>query len=377
MLIWLASYPRSGNTFFRVLLRQVYGIATYDLHEPDADRPEYEPIIGNARLDRTIAEMHRDDRLHIVKTHDLPNEDYPAIYLVRDGRDAVASYAHFALDPKLADDRGAYLDLLRNLIETTGSYGGWSGNVRSWMARRTPTVVVRFDDLIARPMEELRRAMTAIGITAPETGVTQLPSFAELQKIGPQFFRKGRSGAWHEDMPDDLHLSFWRRHGDTMRALGYCDAEPAAEEFAGARLAADETLSFAAGHNGCAALGNGWGEPEAWGTWSIDRRAALQLAVGRDHIAPIEIALFYRSFVEGARKIEIVCRAAGEPLASWTCSVENWCGVKGITIPARAVSTDGVVTLEFEISDPVSPAQLGLSPDTRPLGLGIESMRRV
>jgi hypothetical protein len=178
-------------------------------------------------------------------------------------------------------------------------------------------------------------------------------------------------------MPDDLHLSFWRRHGDTMRALGYCDAEPAAEEFAGARLAADETLSFAAGHNGCAALGNGWGEPEAWGTWSIDRRAALQLAVGRDHTAPIEIALFYRSFVEGARKIEIVCRAAGEPLASWTCSVENWCGVKGITIPARAVSTDGVVTLEFEISDPVSPAQLGLSPDTRPLGLGIESMRRV
>ena len=29
MIVWLASYPRSGNTFLRVVLHNVYGVATY------------------------------------------------------------------------------------------------------------------------------------------------------------------------------------------------------------------------------------------------------------------------------------------------------------------------------------------------------------
>ena len=33
MIVWLASYPRSGNTFLRVVLHNVYGVSTYSVYE--------------------------------------------------------------------------------------------------------------------------------------------------------------------------------------------------------------------------------------------------------------------------------------------------------------------------------------------------------
>jgi hypothetical protein len=358
-----------------VLIKQLYGISTYDLHEPDPCRPEYEHIIGNARLDAPIAALQRDERYHIVKTHNLPEEDYPAIYLVRDGRDALVSFARFVLPPEHADNRDEYLALLRQLIEGTGSYGGWSGNVRAWMARRTTTVVVRFDDLIKSPLDELRRAMATIGMKAPEAAAMNLPTFGDLQRLGPHFFRKGRTGAWREEMPDELHLLFWRRHGDTMRALGYRDGEPALEEIAGNPIGLDESVRFGIGGAGYAGLGEGWGEAEEWGTWSVGRRASLHVVVGRDHSFPLDVSLGYRSFVEGERALLVTCRAAGREISSWTCTVAGWRGTQRITIPLEAVTAEGVVKLEFEISNPRSPAELGLGQDTRQLGIGIESMR--
>jgi hypothetical protein len=125
MLLWLASFPRSGNTFFRVLLKQLYGLSSFDLHQPHPPfRPQFKHMIGEAVLDLPPSELARDGRLHIVKTHELPQEDYPAIYLVRDGRDAIASYARFLLDSGYYGSGADYPSVLRRLIESSESYGG-------------------------------------------------------------------------------------------------------------------------------------------------------------------------------------------------------------------------------------------------------------
>lgn len=371
MIVWLASYPRSGNTFCRVLLRRLYGLPTYDIHEPyPTPMPQYEHLIGRATLDRPISALQRDARLHVVKTHEIPRDDYPAIYLVRDGRDAAVSYAWYVMP-----SGGDYLGLLRHIIESPGYYGGWSRNVRAWTSRRAPTALVRFDDLITNPTAELQRAMTAIGLALGEPKATKVPSFSDLHAFGPQHFRKGRTGAWRDDMPDDLHLLFWRRHGATMRALGYTEREPTREELVGKPSGVGEAVSFGTGGEGCFALREGWAEPEEWGTWSIDRRALLQLSVGRDHACPLEIVLTYRSFVEGGRTLEISCYAGGRRLSSWTCGPRNWCGAQCIRIPPDVIGVTGAIDLEFEIDQPRSPAELGLGSDLRELELGIESMQ--
>jgi sulfotransferase family protein len=375
MLVWLASFPRSGNTFFRVLLKQLYGLSSYDLHEPHPPpRPWFKHIIGEAVLDAPPSELARDDGLHIVKTHELPKEDHPAIYLVRDGRDAIVSYARFLLNSGYRCSGVDYPDVLRRLIDSSESYGGWSGNVQAWTTRRTPTVIVRFDDLIADPFGQLRRAMAAVGLAPAETATAKAPSFGDLHQLGPLFFAKGLTGAWRDDLPAELHLSFWRRHGHAMRALGFTDAEPTAQELAGSPLQKGEPLKFGIGEAGAMALGCGWGEAEQWGTWSISRRASLQLSVGHPPPVRLHVNLRYRSFIEGGRALEVTCLAEGQRLLSWTCNPATWRGVQRIAIPSNLVGSDGILNLEFTISEPRSPAELGISSDSRQLGMGIESL---
>jgi hypothetical protein len=99
VIIWLASYPRSGNTFFRALLKHVYDVVAYEPYPSDpALAAPFKDIIGDGRLSLPLAEMSRRDDRYIVKTHDMPADDQPAIYLVRDGRDALLSHARFVHD---------------------------------------------------------------------------------------------------------------------------------------------------------------------------------------------------------------------------------------------------------------------------------------
>ena len=84
---WIASFPRSGNTYFRNILFYVYGIESSTWHNETAY-----PVDENY------------DSYRFVKTHLLPKDLFPAdpsipaIYLVRDGRDAVVSIAHHRRD---------------------------------------------------------------------------------------------------------------------------------------------------------------------------------------------------------------------------------------------------------------------------------------
>jgi hypothetical protein len=224
MLIWLASYPRSGNTFFRALVKHVYGLSSYEVYDWGERSPSpIKDITGGTSAPLTIAEMAASDRLFLVKTHDLPGEDFPAIYLVRDGRDALVSHAHFVLeyDLRLPREPERVRETLQSLISSEHSFGGWSRNVREWTQRSTPTVVVRFEDLVARPLDELRKAVAGVGLTLPEQRTDDLPTFGHLNAQVPAFFRRGEVGSWRDEMPDDLHKLFWAHHGAMMKQLGY------------------------------------------------------------------------------------------------------------------------------------------------------------
>src|SRR5262245_5929563 len=100
MITWLASYPRSGNSFFRIVLKHLYAIPTYEAYNLDLANPIFAglaEIVGHKPNPATLEEMAQSGQHYIVKTHELPRDDYPAIYLVRDGRDAIVSHANYAL----------------------------------------------------------------------------------------------------------------------------------------------------------------------------------------------------------------------------------------------------------------------------------------
>jgi hypothetical protein len=217
MRIWLASFPRSGNALLRVILKSLHGVASTTIYPKEA-AGRFTAFLGGGR-----PAPEGDAGPEFVKTHELAaaEDASPALYLVRDGRDAYVSYAHFAiqLDPAAYAGVG-YEEVLRTLIESREHFGGWSEHIRTWSRRLSPTALLRYEEMLANPGETVARACAAIGIALPPSSGT-LPAGEELRSLDPLSFRRGTAGSWKYEMPSDLHDLFWKLHGPTMEDFGY------------------------------------------------------------------------------------------------------------------------------------------------------------
>ncbi len=118
-------------------------------------------------------------------------------------------------------------------------FGNWSRNVREWKQRAD--MIIRFEDLVANPIATIEKIRSVVDL--PNRKNIDLPSFDQLKQgkankiaksVGvfnsekepqklEQFFRRGVAGAWKDEMPDDLHELFWKRHKDMMIEFGYTE----------------------------------------------------------------------------------------------------------------------------------------------------------
>lgn len=215
MIIWLASFPRSGNSFFREVSRNYFGREVYSIYQ------EKKASVDATELQR----MAQDVESSVVKTHEMPVDANHAIYLVRDGRDALVSLTWYNLtslsepDHKVSGDE--YADALKTEI-LSDKFGGWSGNILAWTARQEKTVVVKFEELITSPEQVVADAFEMVGLPRhSKNGIPKMPSFDELHGRNPRLYRQGKIGGWKTQFPDDLHNLFWKKHGKAMDVLGY------------------------------------------------------------------------------------------------------------------------------------------------------------
>ena len=233
MIVWLASYPRSGNTFLRVVLGSVFGLDTFTLYD---ERPELDPAQPEAAplplpglepevgIPFDVARFGGRQQLHVVKTHGPPTDGRPAIYVVRDGREATASYFHYHRDvlQKPATTR----DVIRGRV----GFGSWGRHVAQWNPQRRPnTLLLRFEELTANPIAQVERIGAFLGVTPVGRRV---PTFDELHKTAPNLFRSGRTDSGKRLLSDEDHALFWDLHGSQMQTFGYGTA-PVAAGFAG------------------------------------------------------------------------------------------------------------------------------------------------
>ncbi|MFV0442801.1 MAG: hypothetical protein ACK5Q5_04430 [Planctomycetaceae bacterium] len=89
MIVWLSSYPRSGNSYCRFVAyccRGVQSIDRYSIGVHDS-RPYFLNVSGS------LESLAAAEETYLVKTHDLPQSGdvWPTLYLVRDGRDSLVS----------------------------------------------------------------------------------------------------------------------------------------------------------------------------------------------------------------------------------------------------------------------------------------------
>ncbi len=228
MIVWLASFPRSGNTFLRIALHRLYGVRSSVVYNVDgvAERLGRELVGFEDRAPAGDEAKRASDMSHFIKTHrqrDERTHDIDrAICLVRDGRDALVSWARLQSE----DQPDTFESRLREMIERDSrrGTGSWGTNVLSWLqppARQR--IVLRFEDLIFAPERILARTVNELvpDLQLAEDAVT--PSFADLKAIDGGFFQTGLTGRWREEMPASLHDLFWSRpdNREAMNLLGY------------------------------------------------------------------------------------------------------------------------------------------------------------
>lgn len=226
MIIWVASYPRSGNRLTRTLLHKTMGIgSTTDefnsiTHENSHWSENYMDV--SCGWDEFYRQASQSDEVFLVKTHRPPRDGQPAIYLVRDGRKSCLSYSHFH-----HSHTSPPLPSLLEIVMGHDFYGSWSDHYRMW-EKRGNLLVLRFEELVNASDELLKRLAEWVHYSGEI--MSWVNPFEEERRRAPKLVREGKI-EWGEDpaWTKMINAVFFKLHGDLMIKLGYASPEAVAE----------------------------------------------------------------------------------------------------------------------------------------------------
>ena len=270
-IYWLASYPRSGNTWVRMFLRAfMFGECDINAHQ-DVVIGQHAHLHWQSTTPTPIHYLTQRDRIDYMpaamknalfmangkdvrfKTHDanaiafeqriiLKHITKGGVYLVRDPRDVVCSYA--AYKDCSIDKAIDYLCMEQHTIGNQGTYdwhflGNWSKHVISWAGEDKPdnVIAIRYEDMVEHPKEAFTAIVTAMGLDGQgKIGVEEALEQVEFEKLKKQemehefhesehksgnFFRKGKIGGWKETLTGDQVQRIEEDHGEIMKVMQY------------------------------------------------------------------------------------------------------------------------------------------------------------
>ena len=307
-IVWLASWPRSGNTWMRALLsnfRSSSGdaaslndiapaISGFDPcsrrdfddgtdvssgsctdEEADLLRPALYRACAARTEDAGQPLFYRvHDAFHRNRAGEpLFPEDVTAgaVYLVRNPLDIAVSWAFycgedFAASIAMLNDPGFRL-LGQGCPQLRQRLFDWSSHVRSWTGAPFPVLAVRYEDLLADAAGQMGRVARFLRLegaadagrrrrAAALSGFDRLRQEEERAGFGGRrdgnphpFFRSGKAGVWRRHLSAAQVREVVRAHGETMAAFGY-DLQETLREVAAAGPSSGTTAA-ATTRRGC------------------------------------------------------------------------------------------------------------------------------
>jgi len=228
--IFIAGYPKSGNTWFQDLVAGlVFGLISDKTHPKLVN-----DLVPDVHCDPVYKRYQTPS---FFKTHHKPRPEYKnVVYLLRDGRDAMVSYWHHqcAMERKEVD----FLEMVQS---GKGLFPcKWHEHVTEWTANpyKARMITIKYEDLLAQPVRELERFCEFSGIEIDRPYIEMIverASFKKLQKreerlgdatdVWPKdkaFFRRGVAGSHKDEMPEEVLNAFLAEAGETLKKHGYC-----------------------------------------------------------------------------------------------------------------------------------------------------------
>lgn len=270
-IIWLASYPKSGNTWMRSFLHNLLRNTQQpvDINELDhfclgeSSSAWYQHYLNgppetadHELIARVRGHVHRDftkvfpDSV-FVKTHNFLGEwhGYPlhnmdvtvgGIYVLRNPLDVVLSMTHhYGIDIDHAIYRMANKGALSEAGEShiPEFHSSWSQHVASWTMHPNPQLhVVRYEDLKKNPRKHFKKVSSFLGLKPTKDRLDRAikhssfktlkkqeesQGFKEKSEHAQSFFREGRSEQWRTKLTDDQVKEVISVHGEQMERFDY------------------------------------------------------------------------------------------------------------------------------------------------------------
>lgn len=184
-MVWIASYPRSGNTWLRFLLCAYFLGAARDsremenripnLHRGDLDKAwAHDPVLGKT---------HSPWSAH----HPYYQESRGCIYLIRHPKDVLLSNLNFfKLHGGAAEDRTFALDFIhgRGVPCWREDLGSWEEHASSWIESSSlPRLVIRYDTMKAKPRSALARVIQFLGLQPEPDKIARAVHDCQLPRL--------------------------------------------------------------------------------------------------------------------------------------------------------------------------------------------------
>lgn len=232
--VFVASYPRSGNTWLRFMLYEILvgQSSTFtNVHQ-------LVPDIG--KQGKALPVLANNGRL--IKTHEAYLPLYhKAIYLVRDARDVALSEFAYQKALGLAEDNfETYLP--RFLRGEVNPFGSWTAHVDSWMDAKdkgyAEVLLVRFDEMRSQPEDSLADMTAFLNVPVERETIRRavannsVEKMRDKEKVNPQkasakgrFIRSGAVGGWRERFTDTQAELVEKYAGNTLTRIGFAEVE--------------------------------------------------------------------------------------------------------------------------------------------------------
>ena len=278
MIIWLASYPKSGNTWIRIFLSTLL----YSSEKPKVNinnnhikqfptRGDFDDLTDNVMDMDEFAKncilaqqrINLDNKIKILKTHNAYWQNYEknyfftdkentlgVIYIVRDPRNVITSIMDYF-------NKKSYRETLEFLIDNYKVVGGtkfesgiptilfsWANHYNSWKQFKKNYLLIKYEDLLDKPQEEFLKIsnyLNTIGnFKFNEKDILEIAENCKFENFRNQeenkgfidnsatnknfkknFFRLGPKNNWKDLLDTDIKLKIEEQFKKEMLELGY------------------------------------------------------------------------------------------------------------------------------------------------------------
>lgn len=185
-IIWIASFPKSGNTWVRFMVADLVFAIHDDSRAMEQKIPDMHKDGGRVRLRKDrIWRGHTFAKTHYPLSKNMEDIAHKTIYVLRNPLDVLASIVNYY---DIEEERKE--DLVDEFVKTSTiesftiwGYGDWFTHLDSWLESEKPRLLLTYEDMSRRPLETCNKIAEFLEIDATPEDLARVQTNSSFERL--------------------------------------------------------------------------------------------------------------------------------------------------------------------------------------------------